>query len=265
MSMAASWARPKLLMRAIRSATPRPYSYCWRHRSGTQFFLAATNDISLPSSRDAAEGIHKLIKEHTNRLKPHVKEPDYNEELGDYFVKRLKEEIEAFELLFERESRRISVFIVRPKGLYDTEKLIEAAEKRFPQNLLDVMPQSVIDDLREAGKCFAFDLPTACAFHVCRATEGLMRTYYKRLTGNDWPPPALPPKKPMGKNWAVLVDQLRVEGASAKVIQRLGEIREDRNSFAHPDVTVPQQEAPTVFDLCTGAMFLMAQEIALTP
>jgi len=45
--------------------------------------------------------------------------------------------------------------------------------------------------LKEAGRCLAFDLPTACAFHICRATEALMLTYYEALTGNAWPFPRL--------------------------------------------------------------------------
>lgn len=219
----------------------------------TQFFLGATNDISLPSTRDAAQNIHSIIKEHTSRLKPHVDEPDYNEELGEVFVKRLKEEIEAFELLFGRESRRINVFTVTPIGILDIEKLIESAEKRFPDNLLAVMPQITIDDLREAGKCLAFNLATACAFHVCRATEALMLTYYEALTNQSWSYPK--------RDWKMYNDQLAANGAPKAITNRLGEIREDRNAYAHPDITVPVDEAPVVFELCNGVIHLMAKEI----
>jgi hypothetical protein len=121
------------------------------------------------------------------------------------------------------------------------------------------MPPKVIEDIQESGRCLAFERSTACAFHICRATEGLMRAYYKKLTGDDWPPP--PPKPKMRNDWAVLVDQLGVEGAPKKIIERLKELREDRNSYAHPDVTVPIDEAPIVYETCTFVMFYIAKEM----
>jgi len=43
------------------------------------------------------------------------------------------------------------------------------------------------------------------------------------------------------------------------------EIRADRNAYAHPDITVPLDEGPIVYDLCTGVMFYMAKEIEKLP
>jgi hypothetical protein len=224
------------------------------------FFFNATDDIALPHTRDAANNIYQLLDEYKSRLAGiAVTDQNKDDVLGELFVQRLNQEIDAFELMFEREARRVSVFAVQPKGLYDTEKLIEEGEKKFPPDLIAVMPPQVIEDIREAGRCLAFDRSTACAFHICRATEGLMRAYYKKLTGLDWPPP--PPKPKMAKDWKVLVDQLRVEGAPKKIIERLGELREDRNSYAHPDVTVPVDEAPIVYETCTFAMFYIAKEL----
>ena len=36
-------------------------------------------------------------------------------------------------------------------------------------------------DLEEAGKCIAFELPTAAAFHLLRATESVLREFYLKL------------------------------------------------------------------------------------
>lgn len=171
-------------------------------------------------------------------------------------LEKLKSGIKSFEHVFSREATRVSAFTVTPKGIYDIEKLISEGEKKFPPDLLAVMPQAVIDDVRESGRCMAFELGTACAFHICRATEGLMRAYYKKLTGNDWPPPTI--KNP---NWKVLVDQLRVNGAPPSITNRLGELRDDRNSYAHPDVSVPIDEAPVVYETCTFVMFYIAKEL----
>jgi len=218
------------------------------------FFLSATNDITLPGTRDAVQNLYNLLGEVKTKLQ-NLTQSDASEPelLGDIFMRRLNEELHAFELMFERESRRISVFAVRPIGILDTEKLIESAEKRFPDNLLAVMPQLTIRDLRESGKCLAFGLPTACAFHVCRATEALMLAYYEALTNQPWPYNK--------RDWYTYNNQLASNGAPKAITNRLGEIREDRNAYAHPDITVPMDEAPIVFELCNGVIHLMAKEI----
>lgn len=154
---------------------------------------------------------------------------------------------------FERESDRVSVFGITKQGIYDTIDLLESAENKFPANLLKIMPMAVIDDLKEAGKCLAFDRPTACAFHVCRATEGLMLKYYEVLASKPW--------NFKTRGWQNYVDQLAKLKAPKQITNRLNEIRSDRNSYAHPDVTVPIDEMLPVYDLCTGVMFYMAKEI----
>jgi hypothetical protein len=137
--------------------------------------------------------------------------------------------------------------------------LLESAEQKFPQNLLNVLPQRTTDDLKEAGRCLAFERPTACAFHICRATEALILAYYEALTGTPWPRSQ--------KDWGKYNDELIRLNAPSRITTRLDEIRKmDRNAYAHPDLTVPRDEAPIVFELCTGVMFLMAKEIeALRP
>jgi len=163
-----------------------------------------------------------------------------------------------FERELEIDSPRLPIFCLTEKGDLDITILLENATKKYPADLRKVMPVHVLDDVREAGRCLVFELPTACAFHVCRATEGLMRAYYKKLTESDWPPP--PPSK-LRRDWAVLVGQLGVSGAPKKITQRLDEVREDRNSFAHPDVTVSLEDGPIVYGLCTNIMHLMAKEM----
>jgi hypothetical protein len=221
--------------------------------------LVNTEGVPFPKTLDALGALDSVlfhaVREATRLSQTKVKDEGFRDNLNE----RLKERLKVFEDEFEHESRRLAVFAVTRKGDKDIRILIEEAESKFPENLVAVMPSKVIDDVQEAGKCLAFERATASAFHGCRATEGLMRAYYKKLTGNDWPPP--PPKPPMKKEWKVLVDQLRVEGAPQQIIQRLEEIRDNRNAFAHPDVTVPPNEAPVLYDLCTNVMFLIAKEM----
>jgi hypothetical protein len=222
-------------------------------RQSLRSFLDQTIDISVLRSREAAEHLLKwieyVIDDWINNLK--VTDPDktLDKNTRDALIAGIK----SFEDEFALECRDIDVFAVTSKGIYNTRALIESAERKFPKNLLDVMPQVTIQDLREAGRCLAFELPTACAFHICRATEALMLTYFEALTGTAW--------SLRRRDWNTYNNQLHANGALSAITNRLGEIREDRNAYTHPEITVPLDEAIVVFDLCNGVIHLMAKEI----
>ena len=80
-----------------------------------------------------------------------------------------------------------------------------------------------------------------------------MLGYYEALTGTAWSLPK--------RDWMNYNTQLRVKGAPSAITDRLGEIREDRNAYTHPDLNVSLDEAPVVFELCSGVIFSIAKEI----
>lgn len=161
---------------------------------------------------------------------------------------------EEFEKNFEREHRNIDVFTVTPKGIYNTHLLMERPELQFPEKTRAILPTQTVYDLKQAGRCLAFDLPTACAFHVCRATEALMIAYYELLAGHAWAY-----KK---RDWKIYIEQLNVSKAPPKITQRLEEIRAlDRNTYIHPDLNAGLEEAQVLFGLCIGVNYYMAEEM----
>jgi hypothetical protein len=217
-------------------------------------FLGETKDtdkqLPLPNSKEAATNLLRTISYWISGAK--------NENLLTRTI-TLNDRLlltglaSAFENEFARETQEISIFAVTQKGIYSTRSLIESAQKKFPENLLRLMSENTISDLQEAGRCLAFERPTACAFHICRATEALMLTYYEALTGQVWPHPK--------RDWYSYNAQLAAQSAPSTITNRLGEIRQDRNAYAHPDITVPLDEASVVYELCTGVMFYMAKEV----
>jgi len=255
----------KSLSAITRLKTGEPFIDTFTSLNGLQrwarSFQIDTREIAVPNSRTCAQILANDIQRVEARIVQALQEDINGAGLTVEENTGLRQSLESFEREFHHESRRLGIFGVTPKGDRDIRILLDDACRKFEPNVLAVMPDLVKDDVIEAGKCLAFERATACAFHVCRATEGLMRAYYKHLTGNDWPPPEIPPKKPMNKDWKVLVDQLRIKGAPKSIYTRLDEIRDDRNAYAHPDATVPLDEAPIVYDLCTGVMFYMAKEM----
>jgi hypothetical protein len=126
------------------------------------------------------------------------------------------------------------------------------------------MPAQAILDFRAAGSCLAYDLPTACGFHVYRATDAMLRHYCAHFgaipkgTGRDW-----------GRYIAALRDVL--SGANAKkpnvrTVELLDSIRAvDRNPLVHPEQNLDNDGALIAFDLCKNAVCLMASDIKASP
>ncbi|MGI9166798.1 MAG: hypothetical protein ACR2G5_10515 [Pyrinomonadaceae bacterium] len=221
-------------------------------------FLAQTKGMDMRDSRVAVIAllatIHSLFEDLADGLK--------DKNIGNAVVEsatiwKLQAQLKAFEEAFTRDCKQLDVFTVTRKGLYSTRALIERPETKFPANLLAVMPPKTLQDLQEAGRCLAFERPTACAFHICRATEALMLAYYEKLANKPWPFTK--------RDWNIYNEQLAKEGAPKAITNRLVEIRADRNAYAHPDITVPLDEGPIVYELCTGVIFYMAKEIEKLP
>jgi hypothetical protein len=162
---------------------------------------------------------------------------------------------EQLESNFERECRKLPVFTVTPKALYDTRRLMEKTEEQFPENVRKVLPLGMLYDLHQAGRCLAFDTPTACAFHIFRATETLIRRYYEVLAGKPWPH--------QKRDWFSYIEELnKFPNVNKDATMRLDEIRKfERNPSIHPETVVPLEKAPRLFELCSGVIYTMAEEI----
>ncbi|HXH50526.1 MAG TPA: hypothetical protein VNM47_14375, partial [Terriglobia bacterium] len=112
----------------------------------------------------------------------------------------------------------------------------------------------VKEDFTQAGKCLLFDTSTAASFHLLRATEAVVRRYYKALTGVE-------PKLKF-RNWGAYIKVLREKGANQKITQHLWHVKENyRNPILHPEANVSPDEAQVLFGVCVSAIFLMANEI----
>lgn len=222
-----------------------------------QYFLSETDatdaesePVPMPDSRMSAKLLLDTINILSASVRTEVQRPLSLERLRLIWMLR-----DRFEKDFERERQNIQVFTILPKGIYDTRALIENAEKKFSRKVLRVLPfPQAIYDLQQAGRCLAFEIPTACAFHTCRATEAIMLRYYELLAGKQWPFAK--------RDWKIYVEQLVKAGAPQKIARRLEEIREfDRNPYIHPEQNVTLEEAPALFELCGGVILQMAQEM----
>ncbi len=212
-------------------------------------FLAEILSVPLPDSQTAANELLDALNAVESR--DHIDHPLTQEE-----VVRIHQLKEKFEAAFDRERQNIDVFTVTPKGIYNTRLLIENTEDKFPASVRKVLPPEMFYDLRQAGRCLAFEVPTACAFHIFRATEVVILRYHEVLAGGRW--------SKTNRNWAAYIEELNsLRNVNKDVTMRLDEIRKfERNPSIHPEAVVSLERAPTLFELCTGVIHTMGDEIS---
>lgn len=86
--------------------------------------------------------------------------------------------LRQFEIVLAAELSQMDMYYVSKKGCYSTVHLITDAEVMPPESIRPHFPKDATEDIRQGGKCLAFELPTAAAFHLLRATEGVLHGYF---------------------------------------------------------------------------------------
>jgi len=165
---------------------------------------------------------------------------------------RIESALKALETVLPNDMPDISAYIVSQKGIYRTEDLIVRADQHFPAEVRKNIPSQAIQDLIEAGKCLAFEVPTACAFHLWRAVETVMGAYYAKLSGSTFE------KDKVTRNWAAYIQALNGKGADSNITKFLDHIRDEyRNPQTHPEAMLEVNEALGLFGVATSAIHQM--------
>lgn len=133
-----------------------------------------------------------------------------------------------FKTIVKAELETLNAHFVTQKRGYDTMALIDYAEVIFPPELPSKVPAAVID-IRAAGKCIAFELPTAAAFHLHRAHEAILHVYYDQVTGGK--------PRPTNRNIGDYLAKLReYKVGDDKLMAALRDLKDmHRNPLIHPD------------------------------
>jgi len=163
-----------------------------------------------------------------------------------------------FETVLSAELQTLATYHVTQKGIYSTTDLIERAENILPAPVLSKISPGIIEEIRQSGRCLAFDSGTASAFHMMRATEAVMHEYYISV--------CKPKPKPIERlgNWGAYIAELQKSPKSEvkEVVAMLQQIKDrHRNLIMHPEVVLTPDEAFTLFEIAQGAIIAMADKL----
>ncbi len=173
-----------------------------------------------------------------------------------YKINILQTAIKDLETVLSNDMPGVSTYVASQKGIYETDALITHADQHFPDGVRELIPDQAKKDLLESGKCLAFELPTACAFHLWRVVETVMSAYYEKLTGKTFK------ADKVTQNWAAYIKGLNAKGANGSITVYLDHIRDNyRNPQTHPEAMLEMNDALALFGVATSAVHQMILEI----
>jgi hypothetical protein len=175
---------------------------------------------------------------------------------------------QEFQIVLLADLEKLSVYQPLQKNGYDTRTLVSQTEQVFPKGVLSKLSNDIILEIKEFGKCLVFDNYTASGFHILRALEIVLHNYYVLMCK-----PSNPKKKL--DSWAEylrLLENICNQTTSLlsdedkrhirKVCSLLNLIKKDhRNLIMHPEITLKEDDALSLFDIVKGAIEAMVEKL----
>lgn len=205
-------------------------------------FFKYLDEFELPVTKRAAFELEKFKKKLRKTKENHNLTSNEAEDLQN-IMSDLRKTIDA-------ESQGRFAYIVSEKRV-DVKKLLLDISALMPANMFKSLPVIAQNDFREGGRCIAFELPTAAAFHFLRGTEDVVRQLYFYFVKR---------KRIKNLTWGRMVNHLkdRKRKPSKEVLDHLINIKDNfRNPTDHPDKIYDIEEAQALFGLCVDIIYRM--------
>jgi hypothetical protein len=220
-----------------------------------QMFLQRPLTVSLSAAKELYSAITEYVPEKWPDAIGRVGTAD-DKEMEGWEVAKISDAAKKFETVLAAECQVMDTYFVSKKGTYSTADLIEHAHYQIPEKMRKDVPDQTKLDFDQAGKCIAFDLPTAAAYHLLRGTESVIRKYYDQVVPGSKKAPA------KARNWGVYIKLLRDHGAEEKVTSLLTHIKDSyRNPVLHPEDNYTEEMVQVLFGVCVSAIVMIVEEL----
>ncbi|MBZ0259292.1 MAG: hypothetical protein K8F90_01650 [Hyphomicrobiales bacterium] len=138
-----------------------------------------------------------------------------------------------------------SVYNVLPKRAYDIDMLISDATQLFADPVRGEFNEEEKWNIEQAGKCLAFEVPTAAAFHIWRTLDSVLQRYVVQVAG----------KLPRSRNWGAYIKVLEDAKADIKITSVLTQIKDlYRNPIVHPEERLDNDRALSLIGIAESAI-----------
>jgi len=169
---------------------------------------------------------------------------------------RLHDVMDRLRYTLRAEASTLHAYVLDEKRI-DVQKLVNEPDFFFAHRTFERLPDIARFDVREAGKCIAFDLPTAGAFHLLRATEDTLRSYFRTFFKRASIETA---------SWGQLLERLRAKARNPKpdatLLHHLDHIRKNfRNPTDHPQMIFDTDQVQDLLALVADVLNRMAKEL----
>jgi hypothetical protein len=245
------------LEKELKTEAPIPLSRLMWHMFSVRNLLTTvlTEPCTLlMSSQRAARGVITRINNFIPEEFEEIVLVDQTRACQTWELSGVSSALTTFETVLSNDMPEMSTFAVGQIGILRTDDLIHRAYRQIAEPLQPLLQEKAKADIIEAGKCLAFRLSTACAFHACRAIEAGIDQYYEILAGKPYK------ISPNGgnNNWGAKTEALVQANADQKVTEFLTHIRKQyRNPVTHPEVVVDEHEAVDLFVAALSAISMM--------
>lgn len=224
------------------------------------FRLAGEEARQLSGAIDSVIGSHIIESDGNSPSGTRFK--DLNEELHSWVWSTVSSNIDHFVHVFNAACRDAETYVIERKLIYDTSALLHRASEKIHKSIRDLVAKEALEEIDQAGRCFALEAFTASGFHALRGLELVMASYYQTINGSagdfkSW--------SDYNKAFIDLEKSKEERGSkypSAKVVTMLDRIRQlDRNPLMHPQDTLDEMSADTLFTVSVAAITEMAKDM----
>ncbi len=167
-------------------------------------------------------------------------------------IKQLAQTLESV-VFSEAITKRVYIL---PNRRFNTEYLLTEPYKLLKNGAFEKLEEIAKSDFSSSCRCILFGEATAAAFHILRATESVLKSYYFHHRKQNRL------KKPM---WGPMLDQLLSKTRnkpSVSLLSSLDLIRTAyRNPTQHPEAIYEIDSAQDLFGVCLDVIGKMTDEL----
>ncbi len=181
-----------------------------------------------------------------------------NPQITNFQIWNLANERDQFKTVFLAELSILPSFLVAGKESYETNFLIDEGTRLFPSSLSTKVPEA-IPDAKEVGKALAFELATACGFHIFRVSEAVVKRYWDHVSTGA--------KRPALETLGSFASEMEKHKiGDKKVIEAIKQMtRLHRNPLIHPEVILTVEEAIETLGIARSVIGAMLRNLPDVP